>query len=163
LPKLLAGHRTHSSNSPIPDKLQPVLMLYPLSPWRDAEGNRRPYDGQAALDFDEMLDGHGIPGDLALRREVRRLIAARGSPDDFVSPISRRGRAQLRVVLRRMAQEIKVVEHWRMRFDRTTVEVPSCDGESGSRSRHNDVPAGATAATMVSEMAATVGDAPRAS
>lgn len=117
LPRLLAGGRTHSANTPIPPGFQPVLALYPPSPWHDAEGNPKAYDQAAARAFDKLLRDHGLPDDLAVRTHARRLIHSGVRPDATAIPQTRRARAQFRITLRRLAQELSCVDQWRASVD----------------------------------------------
>lgn len=106
LPKLIASGRTHSANAPIPDDLQPALMLHPRSPWRDTEGKLGPYDQDRDRHFDGMLAACGLAEDRAVRAAVEAAVKDGASPDLFAPPKTRRGRTQLRITLRRLAQTL---------------------------------------------------------
>ena len=119
LPKLLASRRTHSANAPIPQGWQPVLGMHPRSPWRDAEGRRTPYDAERARAFDVILDQFGLEEDRQLRREVEAAVRREVPPREFPQPPTRHGRIQLRIILRRLAQELgpAVLRSWREVYD----------------------------------------------
>jgi hypothetical protein len=119
LPKLLASGRTHSANAPIPDGFQPVLGMHPRSPWRDSGGRRSSYDAARARAFDVTLSRFGLPCDQLLRAQVETAIRAGVSPCDLPAPLTRHGRIQLRIVLRRLAQEIGLdaTRPWREAHD----------------------------------------------
>jgi hypothetical protein len=120
LPKLIAAGRTHSANAPIPQGLQPVLMLHPQSPWRDSLGNRTSFDAALNLDFERCLSAYGLPEDQRVRAAVEAALQAQASPEEFASPATRRGRIQVRITLRRLAQrrqQDEAVRRWRARFD----------------------------------------------
>jgi hypothetical protein len=89
-----------------------VLSLYPPSPWHDSEGNPKPYDESAARAFDKLLRNHGLPEDLSVRTQARRMIRSGLRPDTGAIPQTRRGRAQFRIMLRRLAQELSCVDQW---------------------------------------------------
>ena len=132
LPKLIASGRTHSANAPIPDGLQPVLMLHPQSPWRDATGNRTPFDTRLNEQFERCLAVFGLAEDRRVRSAVESAVRAQQPPDAFETPASRRGRIQLRIALRRLAQQSQDagVAAWRARFD------PAAHAED----EHADIP-----------------------
>jgi hypothetical protein len=119
LPKLIASGRTHSANAPIPAGLQPVLMLHPQSPWRDAMGNRTPFNPELNAQFEHCLRLFGLADDRRVRSTVESAVLAHASPEGFATPASRRGRIQLRITLRRLAQQLQdsAVSGWRTRFD----------------------------------------------
>jgi hypothetical protein len=119
LPKLIASGRTHSANAPIPAGLQPVLMLHPQSPWRDAMGNRTPFNPELNAQFEQCLNMFGLADDRRVRWAVESAIQAQASPEHFEIPVSRRGRIQMRITLRRLAQQLQdgAVGGWRTRFD----------------------------------------------
>jgi hypothetical protein len=95
-------------------------MLHPRSPWRDGEGRRTPYDAERARLFDAMLHRFGLEEDRQLRADVEAAVRQGGSPRDFPLPPTRHGRMQLRIVLRRLSQELgsAVVWTWRDAYDR---------------------------------------------
>ncbi len=118
LPKLVASGRTHAANAPIPAGLQPVLMLHPGSPWRDAMGQRVPFDSELDEIFEDLFLQFGLPDDLAIRAAVEDAVEAGTPPDAFASPATRRGRVAARIALRRLARTAPAkVEAWRRHFD----------------------------------------------
>lgn len=119
LPKLIASGRTHSANAPIPEGLQPVLMMHPRSPWRDADGIRTPYDAGQDESFESILSAYGLEEDRRIRAAIETAISAGQSPTALVLPNSRRGRTQLRITLRRLAQKLgkKALADWRALYD----------------------------------------------
>jgi hypothetical protein len=131
LPKLIASRRTHSANAPIPAGQQPVLMLHPQSPWRDAMGNRTPFDADLNAQFEHCLALYGLAEDRRVRSAVESAVRAQASPDGFDTPVSRRGRIQLRIALRRLAQQSRdgTVAGWLARFD------PAAENDA-----HADIP-----------------------
>jgi hypothetical protein len=126
LPKLLASRRTHSANAPIPEELQPVLVMHPRSPWRDAAGQRTPYDAERARAFDLILNRFGLEEDRRLRVEVETAVRRKVLPVEFPKPPTRHGRIQLRIVLRRLAQDLgpAVVGSWREVYDGQELDEP---------------------------------------
>lgn len=119
LPRLVARGRTHSANAPIAAGLQPVLMMHPPSPWRDNAGKPIPYDRHHAEHFDALLAQFGLEEDQRLKRQLEEALRADARPRDFPAPMTRHGRTQLRILLRRMAQEIgpEALHPWRDCFD----------------------------------------------
>ncbi len=124
LPKLLAAGRTHGANAPIPAGLQPVLMLHPRSPWRDAAGRRTAFDSGLNQDFERLLASYGLPEDKQVRVATEAAVLAGADPAAHPWPHTRRGRAQARITLRRLAQRLGsgAVADWRKLYDRTHEE-----------------------------------------
>jgi hypothetical protein len=119
LPKLIATGRTHGANAPIPNGLQPVLNLHPRSPWRDAAGMRTPYDPALAQNFDALFQTYGLAQDKLVRAEIEHAVACGADPARYTWPESRRGRAQARITLRRLAlQNPHAVSAWKSLYDR---------------------------------------------
>jgi hypothetical protein len=120
LPKLLAARRTHAANAPIPEGLQPVLMLHPRSPWRDGAGQRTSFRPELDAWFLDLLSDYGLADDASVRREVEEALAAGVDPQAFAWPKTRRGRTVARITLRRWAQEhgSDSVANWRALHDR---------------------------------------------
>lgn len=119
LPRMVASGKTHASNSPIPEGLQPVLQLHPRSPWRDAMGRRVPFDAELDGLFESVLAKFALPEDLAVRRSVEQAVAADVEPAAFAWPQTRRGRCEARIALRRLARtEGDRLTPWRQRYDR---------------------------------------------
>ncbi len=134
LPKLLAAGRTHGANAPIPGGLQPALMLHPRSPWRDAAGRPTPFDSRLDQEFETLLASYGLPDDKRVRAATEAAVMGGADPATHPWPDTRRGRAQARITLRRLAQRLgsKVVVDWRARYDRSHLE----DDDSGKPPGH---------------------------
>lgn len=125
LPKLVATGKTHGSNAPVPEGWQPVLTLHPRSPWRDAMGQRVPYDSALDALFESVLAQFALPEDLAVREKVERAVTGKIDPAAFDWPDTRRGRAEARITLRRLArQDADGLAEWRRRFDRLPEPEP---------------------------------------
>jgi hypothetical protein len=126
LPKLLAARRTHAANAPIPAGLQPVLMLHPRSPWRDGLGRRTAgFDEGLDTMFQSMLARYGLTEDRTIRVEVEQAVTTGLTPDAFRWPETRRGRAEARITLRRLARtSSSAVSAWRARYDRLPEPEP---------------------------------------
>ncbi|HWJ71294.1 MAG TPA: hypothetical protein VNS79_14720 [Sphingobium sp.] len=128
LPKMLVAKRTHAANAPIPDKMQPVLMLHPRSPWRDALGQRVPFDNDLDDLFHDILVRFGLAQDLSVRAEVEEAVEAGVAPENFAWPTSRRARTAARITLRRLARNRAAsVTAWRQRYDRGVESEPDED------------------------------------
>jgi hypothetical protein len=121
LPKLLASGRLHSANSPIPSGLQTVLSLHPVSPWRDAFGVRTAFNTRADEQFQALLERFGLTEDKAVRMATQAAVTGGADPATCPWPITRRGRIQARITLRRLAQRLggERLAPWRTRFDRS--------------------------------------------
>ena len=129
LPKMVAGGKTHASNSPIPKGLQPVLSLHPRTPWRDAIGKRVPFDAELDALFQDVLARFALPEDVKVRREIEQAVVAGTDPTSFAWPRTRRGRAEARITLRRLAlAEPQRVAPWRQTYDR--LPEPDVDEEA---------------------------------
>lgn len=124
LPKLIASGRTHAANAPIPDGLQPVLMFHPRSPWRDGAGKRTEFDASLNAYFESLVDKYGLPEDRMVRRAVEEAVWLGRDPEAFGWPETRRGRAQARIVLRRLAQRHgkQALAPWRALHDHAADE-----------------------------------------
>lgn len=125
LPKLIASRRTHAANAPIPAGLQPVLMLHPRSPWRDAMGMRTDFNvGLDAL-FEDLLRDHALAEDRRVRLAVETAVTTGVDPTAFAWPDTRRGRIQARITLRRLAQKHgrHTVTAWRTLYDNQTTDA----------------------------------------
>lgn len=132
LPKLIASRRTHGANAPIPDGLQPVLMLHPRSPWRDGAGKRTPYDAQSTRDFDRLLKDYGLVQDKRIRADVERAVRWGVNPMSYSWPHSRRGRVHARITLRRLALDnSSAVADWRSLYDRLPEEEDGVNAIEG--------------------------------
>jgi hypothetical protein len=118
LPKHIASGRTHSANAPIPAELQPILMMHPPSPWRDSAGQRIPYDPARAVTFDKLVAQYGLEDDQRLKTAVETAIRQDRFPHEFPKPHTRHGRMQLRIILRRLSQDLGAsrVKPWRDAF-----------------------------------------------
>ena len=125
LPALLASGRSHSANTPIPAGWQPVLTLHPPGAWRDGLGRRTPYLHAADQAFARLFERFGLAEERALRSRVEAAVAAGLQPGAFARPSHRRARAQLRVVLRRLAAAGSrgPVAAWRAMHDRPAVDT----------------------------------------
>ena len=123
LPNGVASGRTHAANAPIPEGWQPVLNLHPRSPGRDALGKRVPFDAELDAMFNQVLARFGLEQDLEIRQAVEKAVEAGVSPEKFVWPETRRGRAEARIALRRLArQDADGLAGWRQRYDRLPEE-----------------------------------------
>jgi hypothetical protein len=129
LPKLLGAARTHAANAPIPPRHQPVLMLHPRSPWRDAAGARTPFDEELNREFERLLERFGLPEDRQVRATTETAVSGGVDPAAYAWPSSRRGRAQARITLRRLAQRLEpgAVARWKQLYDRGPAEEPDED------------------------------------
>jgi len=129
LPKMLAARRTHAANAPIPAGLQPVLMLHPRSPWRDGLGRRVDFDSGLDDLFLALMARFGLPQDHAVRVAVEEAVAKDVPPEAFAWPDSRRGRAEARITLRRLARigRSNSVGAWRRLHDRAAEPDPDED------------------------------------
>jgi len=124
LPKFIASGRTHAANAPIPERMQPVLMLHPRSPWRDAAGKRTPFDPGLDAYFESLLQRHGLADDRNVRGAVEAAVRDGDDPKLYPWPLSRRGRAQARITLRRLVRKMGEgrVAPWKTLYDRAPPE-----------------------------------------
>lgn len=124
LPQLAMKGRPHSANTPIPEGWQSALTLHPKSPWRNALGERHPFEPATDAAFRPLLDRFGLPADEAV---TRALLAAL---DDAALPWpdTRRGRHKARILLRRLhaAGDARAVR-WRAIHDRGGADTGEID------------------------------------
>ncbi len=130
LPKFIASRRTHAANAPIPERMQPVLNLHPRSPWRDAAGKPTRFDPGLDAYFESLLEQYGLDDDRSVRGAVEAAVRDGDDPRFYEWPITRRGRAQARITLRRLAQKMGKdrIAPWKALYDR----VPPDDEEAGN-------------------------------
>lgn len=126
LPRLVASRRTHSANAPVPAGLQPVLMMHPPSPWRDSAGRPIPYDAGRAGRFDAWMAQFGLLEYQRLRAQLEAAVLRKEPPEDFPAPRTRHERTQLRILLRRLSQEVgaEALRPWRERYDAGSLGGP---------------------------------------
>lgn len=121
LPRLLSHRRAHSAAIPIPPGWVPCLSLFPANPVRDDHGRPQPFDGAAHAAFQSLLRCFGDPELVALKEAVTEAVRADRAPASFIPPVSRAGRATVRVALRQLAHtdgDRPVLSAWRRTFDR---------------------------------------------
>jgi hypothetical protein len=111
--------------------MQAALTLHPRSPWRDATGKRTPFDADLDAYFESLLEQHGLDDDRNVRRAVEAGVRDNDDPRFYSWPVTRRGRAQARITLRRLAQGLgeDKLAPWKALYDRVPVE----DDESEQR------------------------------
>lgn len=134
LPKLLSARRTHGANVPIPDGLQPVLTLHPRSPWHDSDGARAAFDSQLNEEFDALFARYALPEDKEIRIATEVAVLGNADPAAYGWPGTRRGRAQARITLRRLAQRLgpERVRNWRLLYDHASSEEDATPAANGS-------------------------------
>lgn len=121
LPHLLRHQRSHPATAPIPDGWVPCLSVYPANPVYDALGHARSFDRAAYEAFQALLRGFGDPAFVRLKKAVTEAVRTDQTPDGFALPVSRAGRAAVRVALRQLAHtdgQRPVLAAWRQVFDR---------------------------------------------
>jgi hypothetical protein len=102
LPKLLAHRRTHAATEPVPEGWIPCAHLYPPHPLRDQLGQRRPFRHDCHTAFQVLLERHGNPDLVALKRQVIRSVTSEHEPSTVSLPNEGFTRATLRVTLRQL-------------------------------------------------------------
>jgi hypothetical protein len=124
LPKLLAHGRTHAATEPLPDGWVPCAHLYPPHPLHDQHGRPRPFRSDAHTAFQALLDRHGDPASVDLKRQVVEAVSAGRAPAALQLPDDRAARAVIRVALRQL-QAISAVSDalpaWIAAWDRPGV------------------------------------------
>ncbi len=122
LPKLLASHRTHSANIPIPSHLTPSLTIHPPNPLVDQNGQFVPFNLSHYKNFNEILDQWGSPDYITEKRDLIQAILSGTIPGEYPKPERRITRAALRITLRQLHQQDKANPHvinWRQYFSDT--------------------------------------------
>jgi len=97
-----------------------VLSLHPRSPWRDAAGKRTPFDPELDTFFESLLQKHGLAEDRNVRGAIEASVRDGNDPRLYPWPVSRRGRTQARIALRRLARKMgeECVAPWKALYDR---------------------------------------------
>lgn len=124
LAKLVPKDRPHSSNVPIPEKLQSALNLHHRSPWRTMLGERHDFVPATDAAFAPYLERYGLTDDQVVDRDIRALVDKGAAPEFADWPDNRRGRTKARIVLRRLAAAgNERVAPWLAVYDRGPVEI----------------------------------------
>lgn len=103
LPKLLAAGRTHAATEPLPDGWLPCAHVYPAHPLRDQLGRPHAFRPHAHDAFQALLERHGDPDLVAVKRDVADRIRSGAAPSSHPAPGGRFARAALRIALRQLA------------------------------------------------------------
>jgi hypothetical protein len=103
LPKLLAHGRTHAATEPLPDGWIPCAHLYPPHPLRDQLGRKRAFRHEHHAAFQALLERHGVPELVAIKRQVIESAEAGRGPDTMSIECDRFARATVRVALRQLS------------------------------------------------------------
>ncbi|MGY8661043.1 hypothetical protein Q3C01_01580 [Bradyrhizobium sp. UFLA05-109] len=121
LPKLLAHGRTHSATEPLPDGWVPCTHLYPAHALRDQLGRKHAFRADHHLAFQALLERHGVPELVALKREVNEAVAAGRGPDTPALRRDRFARSTIRVALRQLSAAgppSQILVEWLAAYDR---------------------------------------------
>jgi len=102
LPKLLAHGRTHAATEPLPAHWVPCAHLYPPHPLRDQLGRTRAFRRDDHDAFQLLLERHGDPESVALKRQVIGSVLSGREPSEAALPDDRFARATVRVALRQL-------------------------------------------------------------
>lgn len=100
LPKLIQSGNTHNANIPIPDGLTPCAYLHPESPMVDKLGTDKPFDRQAYVAFQKLLDSWGTETYTTTKREVFDQLSNGIDPEDPMNYKSRVQRMAHRMAIR---------------------------------------------------------------
>jgi hypothetical protein len=103
LPKLLALGRTHAATEPLPKGCIPCAHIYPAHPLRDQLGRKRTFLRGHHVAFQTLLERHGLPELVALKREVVEVATTGRRPDTISCQSDRFARATVRVALRQLS------------------------------------------------------------
>lgn len=104
LPKLLAHGRTYAATEPIPEGWIPCAHIYPAHPLRDQLGCKRAgFLRDHHVAFQKLLDRHGVPELVALKREVVAAATMGHGPETLRWENHRFARATVRVALRQLS------------------------------------------------------------
>jgi len=124
LPQILRHQRSHPATVPLPAGWVPCLHVYPANPVRDGLDRPRPFDRAAHDAFQTLLRDFGDPTLWRLKQAVIEAVRADQAPESLVPPLSRAGRATVRVALRQLEHTDgprPVLSAWRRVFDRASV------------------------------------------
>ncbi|MCG5244091.1 DUF6925 family protein [Azospirillum doebereinerae] len=120
LPRLLAAGRTHAATAPIPDGWVPVVHLFPPHPAKDGNGRPIPFDRGRHAAFQALLERHGVPALVGLKRAVLEALHRNDPPIDDAA-LDRAQRLAVRVAVRQAATlspGLPRLADWVGRFDR---------------------------------------------
>lgn len=140
LPQLLKANRTHSANTPIPDRLVPLGYLHPANPVMDGMAADTEFDIDHHARFQALYDQFARPDLPLLRKAVLEALGRKVEPGGFAAPSDRFGRAALRLTLRqqhRLAERFSgssyrdLVARWRDVFDKVSDTVATDDDAPG--------------------------------
>jgi hypothetical protein len=129
LPQLLKSGRTHSANTPIPERLLPLGYLRPANPVMDSMGVDVDFDIDAHTRFQSLFDQFARPDLSVLRKTLIETLARGDGPEEFPMPADRFARATVRITLRqqqRLAEKTRAVAYgdlisrWRQAFDKVS-------------------------------------------
>jgi len=138
LPKLIAKHRYHSANAPIPEGAHSALTAHPRSAWPVGPDKKRTFDSAADAAFEPILERFQLSEDREVGQYVLGCIGSRRLPEQTQWPETRRGRTKARIVLRRLAAAgDERVKPWRALHDHSPLEISDPEDptiyRSGSR------------------------------
>jgi Family of unknown function (DUF6925) len=126
LPKLLKSKRSHPATEPVPDGWVPCAHFYPSHPVKDAMGEPRPFDRRPYEAFQRLMDMHGLPESVALKKQVT-LAVLDGQPPFAPETVSdRAGRTSIRIALRQIkatGTSSRSLPAWLQAFDRLDHET----------------------------------------
>ena len=138
LPKLLRSKRTHPATEPVPEGWVPCAHFYPSHPARDAMGEPRPFDRRPYEAFQRLMDMHGLPESVALKKQVT-LAVLDGQPPFAPETVSdRAGRTSIRIALRQIkatGSSSRSLPAWLEAFDRLDHET-SDEGDAPEQHAH---------------------------
>jgi hypothetical protein len=126
LPKLLKSKRTHPATEPVPDGWVPCAHFYPPHPAKDAMGELRPFDHRQHDAFQRLMEMHGLPESVALKKQVMRAVLDGQPPFAPETVADRVGRASIRIALRQIkasGSSSRSLPAWLEAFDRLDHDI----------------------------------------
>jgi hypothetical protein len=130
LPKLLKSKRTHPATEPVPDGWVPCAHFYPPHPAKDAMGELRPFDHRQHDAFQRLMEMHGLPESVALKKQVMRAVLDGQPPFAPETVADRVGRASIRIALRQIkasGSSSRSLPAWLEAFDRLDHDISDED------------------------------------
>ena len=120
--ELLAHHRTHAANIPVPEGWLPCLAAYPPNPIRAGDGDIQSFNQEAFYRFQDLINWFAPPELSGIKQQVFDAVSTGKMPEAVASPKTRAERTALRVALRQYHQlhgPSGILDSWKAVYEPT--------------------------------------------